>query len=400
MTASAPAPAWDEIPDGTVWPEPDTLVLAKRDLRPGTDPARLSRFREDRWDLTPAIFEDHAASLTLNFGLVPAVLRPAAKFYIWQLLNHPEPPALKGAQGARMAVTTIASVFTHSLHLVLEWFAAQGITAFNQITQDLLDDYLDVLIEEDIPLGRCYAHLTEVRRLWAHRAILPADMRLPDAPPWAGEDTRDLLGDRTRPGWENRTRRIGEPTMQMLLRWAICFVEDLSDDILHAHAEYLELHSRMPERRQAEGTQARPGQPRHLPGELQTKVAAYLQGLRERGDALPGTQRADGQLQIRWRHLAAIMDSASFRLTATGQMVIESGLPIGEHTYLSTPITGLLDGRPWRPDHIRYDEAAELARLLSTACFILIAYLSGARLGECSTCVAAASTTPPPLACG
>lgn len=41
--------------------------------------------------------------------------------------------------------------------------------------------------------------------------------------------------------------RIGKPTMEMLLRWAIRFVEDLADDIISAYDEYLELRSRTPD---------------------------------------------------------------------------------------------------------------------------------------------------------
>jgi integrase len=48
---------------------------------------------------------------------------------------------------------------------------------------------------------------------------------------------------------------------------------------------------------------------------------------------------------------------------------------------LATPITGLVDGTPWR-EFITYDEAADLMRILGTACFVVIAYLTGMRPGE------------------
>ncbi|AVZ77690.1 hypothetical protein SLUN_28470 [Streptomyces lunaelactis] len=62
-------------------------------------------------------------------------------------------------------------------------------------------------------------------------------------------------------------------------------------------------------------------------------------------------------------------------------MIMESGLPVGEDIYLDTPATAQLDGHPWHP-RITFDQAPRLARLLSTACFIIVAYLSGARVGE------------------
>jgi hypothetical protein len=59
-----------------------------------------------------------------------------------------------------------------------------------------------------------------------------------------------------------------------------------------------------------------------------------------------------------------------------------SGLPIADAAYLSTPIRGQFDGRPWRPHPIAFTEAPQLIRHLSTACAITVTYLSGARPGE------------------
>ncbi|MEV0536201.1 hypothetical protein [Kitasatospora sp. NPDC050463] len=383
MTTAAPLPVWGEIPDGTQWPGPDTLVLVNRDLRPDTDISRLSRFHEDRWDLNPAIFEDHRASVTMNFATVPAALKEATKYYFWQLLNCTEHRKLRGS--GRIAVQTVNLVLSNGFQHMVKWLADHGVTALCEITPTVLDDYLDHLVDGIESAGEtldwAYRQITEVRRLWAYRDILPPVMRMPDAPPWGGEDCHELLG-RKRKFRDNRTRRIAEPTMQMLLRWAIRFVEDFSDDILAAYGEYQIMHDRMPEWRRELGTQASADQPRHAMGELARKVAAYLDDLRERGEPLPGIRRQDGRLEIRWRHLNAILDSTNLPHNGgTARMVVESGLPIGERTYLGA-LTGRLDGLPWRNERIHYEEAPRLARLLATACFIIVAYLSGARPGE------------------
>ncbi|WP_406263420.1 hypothetical protein OIA45_47675 (plasmid) [Streptomyces chartreusis] len=372
----------EEIPPGTRWPDPDTRVLLNRDLRPETDISQLSRFRHDRWDLNPAIFADHSSSYTLNFTMVPASLRLAAKHYVWQLLNHTEPPAMRGAGGTRIWITTIATQFNTALKFVLEWFADQGVTAFCQVTNAMLDAYLVEISSEPDAVESCYRKLTEVRRLWAHRSVLPASMRLPEAPPWEGEDTGDLLG-RTRNRRENRTRRIGEATMEMLLVWAIRFVEDFAEDILAAQSEHRELMSRTPDARRAAAQRGEPPSTGYGRGALKPKAAAYLAGLRERGEALPGRRNKAGELEIDWRRLAAVLGcSDSVEDTGTGRMIIESGVRVGARTYLDAPLTGLLDGLPWRSERITHDEAPQLARLLSTACLIVIAYLSGARAGE------------------
>ncbi|MFD7627546.1 hypothetical protein ACFV7Q_16155 [Streptomyces sp. NPDC059851] len=378
MTAISITLTHEQVPEGTFWPEADTPVLVNRDLRPDTDPERLSRFADDRWDLNPAVFEDHTRSISVNFALTPAVLREAVKHYIWQLINHDSPRAVR-SRTPRQSMASIQQLFAAPLQAVMLWFAGQGVSEFCEITPALLDDYLEHLKAEDVPVERRYRRITEIRRLWAHRDILPPGMRMPEAPPWGGEDTADLLG-RNRGDGENRTARIGEERMQALLLWSIRFLEDFAEDILAAHAEDLQWNSRTPEMRRREGRQ---NLGRHTPGDIHAEAVAYLQRLREQGDALPGTRTADGRLVIRWRHLSAILDcGSSLKDTGTGRMIAASGLPIAEHTYLHTPITGCLDGRPWRKERIHRDEVHQLARLLSTACFITIAYLSGARVGE------------------
>ncbi|MGA5069068.1 hypothetical protein ACPB9E_35755 [Streptomyces exfoliatus] len=57
-------------------------------------------------------------------------------------------------------------------------------------------------------------------------------------------------------------------------------------------------------------------------------------------------------------------------------------LPLADGAPLFAPVTARLDGTLWRPEPITYEEALVLARCLSTACFIVIAYLSGMRPGE------------------
>jgi hypothetical protein len=51
--------------------------------------------------------------------------------------------------------------------------------------------------------------------------------------------------------------RIGKPTMEMLLRWAMRFVKDLADDIISTYDDYLEVPSRTPDQRRRTGRQGR-----------------------------------------------------------------------------------------------------------------------------------------------
>ncbi|MFI9193006.1 hypothetical protein ACIG0A_27390 [Streptomyces californicus] len=370
---------WGEIPEGTFWPQADTLVLLNRDLRPDADRARLSCFGDRVWDLNAAIFEDHYRSTSLNFDLIPAPLRLATKHYCWQLLNHGRLWAPRGAKRTRITVTTIHQLFVTELQFILDWLVKQGIAAFCQVTDELLDAFVDAILDEDDPLTGTARTLTEVRRLWGHREILPPAMRLPQAPPWAGQDTAEILGTGSTARGENRTPRIAEPTMQMLLSWAVRFLEDFAETILAARDEHAELYRRTSEGRRFTAAQ---DQQRHRPGDLLPKVHAYLDGLRRHGGALPGSLAPDGGRAIRWRYIAMLLDCAeSIRHTGTGRLIVESGIPVGEQALLETKFTVPRGGGPWRQE-ISYDEVPELARLLSTACFVIVAYLSGARAGE------------------
>jgi integrase len=376
MTHPAPAlwAAPASPPEGSVWLAPDTVVLRNRALREGTDPARLSRFADDRWDLSPALFEDHLVSQSVNFEMIPALLRPSAKYYTWQMINDSRARTMRGPSSRRPAIRTIATFFSSSLQYVLQWFAAQGVVRFSDVTGEMLWDYLDSLDADEVAIQQRYRRITEVRRLWFHRHLLPPDLRLPEAPPWDGEDTRDLIG-RRRPERENRTPRISETTMQLLLRWAIRFVEDFSDDILAACDEHKRWLSRIPTRSTPRGS-------RRSPGQLRAEAETYLDALRSSGQGLPGKPGPDGELEIDWSRLAAqLRCDATIKTTSTGQMVRQSGLPIEHGSLLDTTITARLDGVPWHP-RIGDRQVPRLARLLSTACFVVVAYLSGARPGE------------------
>ena len=377
MTALAPEILPAQVPDGTEWPSPDTVVLLRRALRPGTDAAGLSRFSDDRWRLDSAVFEDHVKARSLNFALVPRCLQLEAKHYLWQLLNHEEPRAMPRAAAARPAVSTILASFPH-FKAFATWLAGRRGTSFGQVTLELLDDYVRAIADEGPDLEASYRRLAEVRRLWAYRAVLPPGMKLPAPPPWGGEDSRDLLG-RIRDDADNRTPRIGERTMQLLLLWAIRFTEDSAGDILAAHAEYLDLHEKNPENRRRPGARQAVAQ---RPGELAAKVSAYLQDLRDRGEPLPGKRDESGTCVIDWRHMSRIMGCDSMERTSTGRMIRESGLPVGGDILLDAPVTARIDGHSWLPRRIGYHHAPQFARLLSTACFVVIAYLSGARAGE------------------
>ncbi len=84
------------------------------------------------------------------------------------------------------------------------------------------------------------------------------------------------------------------------------------------------------------------------------------------------------------QHLGRLLNCPTRRLgrASSRAAIAASRLPIADGAYLNAPIHARLDGRAWRDRPISFGEAGGLLRHLFVACFILAAYLSGARPGE------------------
>jgi hypothetical protein len=366
-------------PAGGAFPSSDTVVLFNRPQRPGTDPERLSRFGDSRWDLSAAVFEEHMPAVSLGFETAPPEFLQAAKTYVWILLNTDQPVALRRSGGAtRLSCLTVTQL-RGRLFPFFHFLASRRIGLLSLVTAEDYDAYLARIRHAEMPLHQREDLVTEVRRLWSYRAQMPAGHALPDAPPWDGDDTQHLVGARPA-ATENATRRIPEDTMRSLLLWSIRYVDEFSRDILTAWHEYLALARRNRGRRK--GTL--PGTTRQA-GDLAEEIPGYLEQLRARGDGLPGKPGPDGNLRTDWAHFTRVFGCGQNNFApgrAGRRLIAGSGLPVEDGAPLAAPVTAQLDGMPWLPRRIRYQEAGPHARRLSTACLIVIAYLSGMRTGE------------------
>lgn len=378
-TSAGAASALDAPPPGL--PALDTPVLTSRPLRPGTDPAVLPVFGDDRWDLTPAFFEDHIPTVSVNFAHAPAGLRQTAKRYLWQLLNCPDPPVIRGTPGKRLSVRTISTSFT-GLAAFLHWLDARGLTRLDQVTQADLDAYLADLRSAGHSRDALKERITAVRRLWFWRDRLPAPDRLPQAPPWQGETATAIIGRAPRSA-ENRTPRIPAPVIDRLLLWSLRFVNDFAEDIIAVRDEYTELARRTFTARCLEdgAHRSRP------PATFEREVAALLDRLATTTAALPGKQAAGGGLVLDRQHMGRLLNCPTHWLKRgpTRRLIAGSGLPVSQGAYLGGPVRGQIHGQPWRDRPITFFEAGPLLQHLLTAAFVLLSYLSGTRPGEALT---------------
>jgi hypothetical protein len=299
-------------------PHPASSILVSRPIRPDVDPHTVSRFRDDRWDLSPAVFEENSQALSLNFLLIPEAHRQFAKTYAWLELNAEGSLTIlrRSKTGGRNSVRTLMATMRH-LRTFIAWLDAEHLATCSDVTAATLDRYLKSVRQSDLHEAHKSDLLQAVRRLWAYRELLPPRWRLPPEPCWGGKDTHTLLGRPVR-NPVNLTRRIPEAAMTALLCWALRFVENFSDDIIAVMEEYRPYAGKIP------GCNGRAPATRRIRkpgiGGLRIELAQLLEQLRSSGEDLPGRVAEGGSLDVDWWHLARLLDCNYLNLQDRGDV--------------------------------------------------------------------------------
>jgi hypothetical protein len=344
----------------------EEFVLRGRRLRAGISLTSTSRFSDDRWELGPAILQQHATALALDFARVPTCYRPLAKQLFGRLLSGPHPPGIP-----ELSIRSVRQKFT-ALTVFWRWLderatahtarQARPAPALASLTGRDLEDYHRHLLATTRTRGPRVACRSAVRLLWFYRHHLADHLEFDPChlEDW-GEPHHAARG-------ENRTDRIPEAVIGPLLAWALRFVNDFAADILTAVAEATPLHA-------AE---------HHTVKQLDRAAVQALLARHEAEDRpLPGF---GGRVNITFLARKLGCHRASLRRHADRIAATVSVVGIAPDTYLDTQPTAHLDGQPWL-EHFAYstkgyDSIGTLARMLQTACYIVIAYLSGMRDGE------------------
>lgn len=353
-------------------PEPGTVVLRGRALRPGCGPARLSRFADGTWDLRAAHPDVHLTGTRLLWAPFPRPTAEAFKMFAFAVLDRPRPPSpfrAGNSCGQRPSIVTLRE-WVRNLRPFACWLDDRGVAEISAVTPPDLDAYLMHVRALDRSPGRKAGLLTAVRMLWVYRDHLPGECRLPTGPPWGMAAAGTLAGAGPR-GRFNRTPRIAAETMEPLLAWALHLVEVAGPDIRDAWQEYSSIRN---------GTHPVQARYARLPARL--RLGSYLADLRRDGGTLPGEYR-DGELKPNITHLSRLLACHHSRIAEAEQRhetISRSGIPLDLPRAGS--ITGRIAGRPWRTEPIPCRQAPVLLGHLATACFVVICYLSGMRPGE------------------
>ncbi|WP_324783181.1 hypothetical protein [Streptomyces sp. H51] len=327
-------------------------------------PSRGPLLAEDIWDLR-CVLPRTWRTWRLDFTQIrDPVTRRTAKEYIASRLH-------RGSLGLGPMKATAAAGELRVFIAVLKDLREAGAPRLSTVGRG----HLDAVLSRWKPMpSNAVRNITLLKHLAAHGPFLSQD-RL-DILPWHGRSAYSVAGVQRTKG-ENTTPRIPEEILAPLLRAAVFYVETASGNILAAQREVAALEA------------ARKGQNLGA-GQARERVMAFIAGRRAAGRGIPALPRETAHTVPDAITVEGVPQSPNHRLVSllTGcgnaahlrSLMAEAGEDIGyEEGGLDTPMSEWpASGGPWRSRLSPFTLANELS-FLRTACWIVIAYLSGMR---------------------
>jgi hypothetical protein len=378
----------------TSYPEPDFEnrsywpVLTHAPLRAGYDRRALSRYDDEHWDLSPAVFRENArrCHCTVRFDTLPdPAMAAAMRAYLHARLNiripgwaPPLPPA------------SIRQAFNH-LRPFFEFVHDEvGAVDLAGVDQALLDRYAKSVMTSKARQPAVNALLLKpIWHLHHYRMHLPGGGL--QFEPWPGQSSASVVGYSSK-SQENRTARIPEPILMPLLNWAFKYVQVFAGDILAARAELSAIADRA--ERLVKTDRDRPR--KDALALRYARIERWLAARAREGRGVPiwaqptngATRDSADSPPINWHllNLVAGVDvrmspGSHLRMRKSARQMVERHM--AEHGVerggFDTPVSCDPDTeRPWRSgfDHLAVKREE---RMLQAAGYILCAYLTGMR---------------------
>ena len=363
----------DSTGEDIAWPAEDVIILRNRPVRIGTPASRMSRYADEVWHIQPAHRDAHAAIPAVWWPTFPQALRRHFRAFFLAALDHPVPVEPNGRQspGEQASIGTFP-YWIIDMRVIARWLADQEFETLSDVRNQDLDAFRTYVLDLDRTDGRKADLIGAVRILWLFRDHLPDEGRLGCDFPWPGQTANEVVGAVVRKRWVNKTPRISDATMEALLAWVLVMIEQIGPDIRDAWREYQQLEAG-----------EHPSQTKYT-GPTQQRFLAYIEHCRENSIALPG-QVGEHGLELAGNHvlrLVGVRKDQRTRITPGQRRLFAlSGLPISPVAGVGK-ITGHVNGAPWRSTPIDVSELPTMVRLLSSALFTAICYLSGMRPGE------------------
>ncbi|SIK95060.1 phage integrase family protein [Mycobacteroides abscessus subsp. abscessus] len=358
----------------------DSLVIQARPVGAAATAPVSPRFGDPIWDLSDAIRDRHSARQAIHWDLYPPRFRQTARTYVFALVNIVEaPPHLFNARATAPGIKTIWSDLVY-LRYFLRWLDEHEITSLSMVSSEDLDRYARYI--QDFPgksTGWRRRAFLAVQRLQAYRYELPKHDRLPEGPPWGGETAARLAKD-SGPLSVNKTPRIAAPTMETLLSAALFTATTLASDLLPAASNLVTLRSLAQAVAQPLRCQPVRGSARYAASKQQLEL--LLSAMSERGIPLPGViNRGQCAVDAEGMAIAGWIDKDMFTRRGVKEQVAQACLPT-DPNHLVIQRFSKLNNHAWRQRPMRAAELVSTVRHVITACFLVVAYLSGVRTGE------------------
>ncbi len=358
---------------------PATEVVVNRTLH--IDGIRC-RFGDPVWDLSAAIEDRHSAGQAVHWEGFPMPFRHACKLYLFALLNIvDDAPRLDSARSLYPHIKTIWGELV-PLRRFTTWLLERGVTSFDRVSAGHLDDYLHHVTEASgVSAESKRSALQAIKRLHLYRDVLPAHCRLPAGPLWGGASARGLAHYESSWGKPNTTPRIHPDVMEPLLSAALVVTHTVAADLLPAARNLLAMrylaHQVAPDIRRARTRTV------SVFDTTKQQLECVLAALGRNDASLPGIRTGDttsvdlmGLAVGGWMHHTELK-----RMKETPVLLAKYGLPI-DVDMLRASTFGAIGTHCWRTFPVDASELVELLRHVTTACFVVIAYLSGVRTGE------------------
>ncbi|WP_327349873.1 integrase [Streptomyces sp. NBC_01321] len=349
-------------------PGPATPVIPAHRIIDGyTGP--IACFAAPSWPLLPMNGNPGVTHSTIHWDPFPAAFREEMRLLAWTLINRELTSVFLRERGPswRSRQSPAATCKTVGIWARLaEWLTERGTTELRDCTTEVLREYGHHLRDSGAARSSVHIMLSSLTRLWAFDQLSGQPSGV-GRPPWETEGVDDYLPPATS-GGENDTEAIAEQTMGPLLIWAIRMVEDFSDDILAAWAERNRL------RAAAHANQTTPASLASLKSFMAPLIAGGL--------PIPTTNWY-GKTALAGTYISAITGASTNQVYNASRRLSwrKAAQQRPGSCPLDIPVTGMLAGITWR-EALDYNEGAYLMRQLGTACFIVIAYLTGMRPGE------------------
>lgn len=378
------APTLETDPYILPLPGPESPVVLDRWISAG-NPHPNSRYSDDVWSMGPLTDNPGGSIHKINLMRCPATLRSEFRHLIWVLINGELRPTYVQERGfqnrGRDGVINMRDNILQWMKFA-RWLDRQEVSQLSDCTPENWKAYAAKCT------SRCTRdHAQTVLRwlsdLWAFDQLSASPCGITQ-PPWESEGIDDYLPATTgEAGGENKTEPLDPAVIGPLLTWSIRLVEDFSDDILAAWAERRRMHARVKATPSTRGGLA--------------AAKNYLQPLLDSGALLPATVSRKYGITLAHHYVAAVTGASWNQVhhfaARRGLRALVARRP--GPTPMQVPVTGRIEGRPWR-EFMDYEETPILVRHLATAAALVILYLTGMRPQEAQSLRSGCCPDPEP----